>query len=801
MKQKTLQEQYNLIKEGKGNAEIFMKTAKKQFPNLIYNAATLNETISNLKYNHIISENNLRMGLVVTDKNNNPDWFKIFNENIQEAKAEEKKPTKEVVDMETAGFDYKDTENIDNVFGEEFLKGYYTEMKDPKNSEKTVEELKELVAKNLAKDKLHYAKNGQFGIKGVGYETEVPGLGTPKEPKGKYKSSGYGDLKENKITADQLLNKPKTLILDKDYSIRGKYFKTGDRISVQYQFDDDDESFYMVKGYGVDEIKILYVPKKEIEDLLKNSSLLNELETRSVGPMVKPEGFQVGDKVKYKVAYNGKGFYGITNGGKIEGEYSKEEAQKKADEKNKFINEIKNNLYQISKSGPKSNPHYVLEKPDGSKQIDMMFDTYEDAEVYAKKKGWKTQKGLNENKETFSEYSNDALKDMIVNLSRYEGNEDEIQIIKTELKKRLLKKHGGKSDIGVKTNDLKENKDINKEKFLELHDDVKNWENNKSSFMKMYTMLTNMDIDDRDMGKAWDKADNETRKKMMNYVIGENKDINKEKFLENNKSLQEVKHKKNSTDSKLSEIEKNGKIATLEMQIQALEEIIESKSLRLTSITEDDDLSELMDGKKVRILQKEIKLLEKRKLKMEKIYEKMCGKIYRQQENKPISEDVLEENEMEDLAKELATAIEDKLEDKKDEISELVDPISILSTVLAGNTLINIISKYANKLFKKYNFGAGEEAAKKIYDFTHKLEEDFKKPIERIVGLFTKDDKTKKLVTNGLFALLLLSLGIKAGSEAFSAIEKSDAIAGSISGLKAALKGKDIKVVLKDMAL
>jgi hypothetical protein len=30
-----------------------------------------------------------------------------------------------------------------------FLKGYYAEMKDPKNADKTVDELKEIVAKNI----------------------------------------------------------------------------------------------------------------------------------------------------------------------------------------------------------------------------------------------------------------------------------------------------------------------------------------------------------------------------------------------------------------------------------------------------------------------------------------------------------------------------------------------------------------------------------------------------------------------------------------------------------------------------
>ena len=193
---KSLQTQYNLIKEGKGNKEVFVKSAKAQFP-AIPNHYGFNETVNELKHKNILNETMLG---IVSAQPTTPDWFKIFNESITEAKAEEKKPTKEVVDMETRGFDYKDKKNIDNVYGEEFLKGFYTEMNDPKNKDKTVEELKEIVAKNLAKDQLHYVKDGQFGTKGVGYTTEHPGLGTPKEAKGKYKSSGYGDLKENQST-------------------------------------------------------------------------------------------------------------------------------------------------------------------------------------------------------------------------------------------------------------------------------------------------------------------------------------------------------------------------------------------------------------------------------------------------------------------------------------------------------------------------------------------------------------------------------------------------------------------------
>jgi hypothetical protein len=67
-------------------------------------------------------------------------------------------------------------------------------MQDPKNKLKTTDQVKQIVAKNLGKDWNYYTKNAQFGIKGIGYTKEAPGLGEPKEPKGKWKSSGYGDL-------------------------------------------------------------------------------------------------------------------------------------------------------------------------------------------------------------------------------------------------------------------------------------------------------------------------------------------------------------------------------------------------------------------------------------------------------------------------------------------------------------------------------------------------------------------------------------------------------------------------------
>ena len=88
------------------------------------------------------------------------------------------------------------------------------------------------------------------------------------------------------------------------------------------------------------------------------------------------------------------------------------------------------------------------------------------------------------------------------------------------------------------------------------------------------------------------------------------------------------KVRKETMDSKLAEIEKAGKITTLEAQIESIDEAIDTKNERISMVTEDDNLSELVDSKKLKEMQREVKDLERRKAKMEKLYEKMCGKAY-----------------------------------------------------------------------------------------------------------------------------------------------------------------------------
>jgi hypothetical protein len=206
MKQ-TLQDQYLLIKEGKGHKGVFLAEAKRQFPNIVRNAATFEEASSCLKTKNIISENVIGLNAInsIFEPKKKESYELAFENFLAEAKkkkeedekAELKATSKQVEKDLEHNFDRKDDKNPDNLIFDQIMTGYYTEMKDPKNADKTMQELKDMVFKNLQKDPIFYTKEGQFGVKGLGYSVDHPGLGEPKEAKGKYKASGYGDLNES----------------------------------------------------------------------------------------------------------------------------------------------------------------------------------------------------------------------------------------------------------------------------------------------------------------------------------------------------------------------------------------------------------------------------------------------------------------------------------------------------------------------------------------------------------------------------------------------------------------------------
>jgi len=218
---KTLQEQYNLIQEGKGRKDLFLKEAKKTYPNLLSNLTSYKDATNILKSKSKINENlggvvTLKPLVQLTSEDFNPNkqaWENkyeafiaeekakslkpIINKDIDKkvntkkedeaVKADAKKVAKGVDNVEERNYDYSPKEdNVNNVNAQEMMKGVYFELKEDPSL--TLEKAQEKVIKNLAKDELHYVKNGQFGVN-IGYtEPEV------QENTGKtYGGSGYSD--------------------------------------------------------------------------------------------------------------------------------------------------------------------------------------------------------------------------------------------------------------------------------------------------------------------------------------------------------------------------------------------------------------------------------------------------------------------------------------------------------------------------------------------------------------------------------------------------------------------------------
>ena len=206
---KTIQEQYNQINKGKGSKELFLKEVKRNYPNMVVNSATYKQAEEILLNRSVITEN--LAGVVNPTKS--PDWFGIFNKNMnvikeesaaakkdEAIKAEVKEPNKDVVELEIKGYDYKDDKNIDNLSGEQVRLGLKFEMDKVRNTVSDAElgdaikKAQDLVVKNLASDSLYYIKNAAFGVEGIGYTDEAPGLTASKSDQ-----MEKVKLKENKM--------------------------------------------------------------------------------------------------------------------------------------------------------------------------------------------------------------------------------------------------------------------------------------------------------------------------------------------------------------------------------------------------------------------------------------------------------------------------------------------------------------------------------------------------------------------------------------------------------------------------
>ena len=453
---KTLQEQYNLIKEGKGHKDVFLKEAKNKFPNMINKAATYDQATHILKKRNVINENYIDMKPLNTIEGRAKEsWETKFNQFINEAGEKSLNPivnndlksnTKEqeekvsadpnykfeiengsygkyknvsdgVENVASRNYDYSPkVDNINNVNAQELQVGIYAEVKN--NPKLTLEEAQAKVIANLAKVPMHYVKNGQFGVDGLGYQTEAAGLGTPQVNDGNtYGGSGFSDKLKNADNNWQVVKEHVQNLISENY----------------------------VVGSG-------------------NPNSLAAMSGEVINQMLKEEGLDDFE----------------TQAG-MEPQPVDEESQ------------------------------------------------YNDT-IYSEEK----EKDVEEARQAAIEASQEAA--------------------------------------GMEEDKRPDYPDVDK---------------------------------DGDREESMEKALKDKKKKKM---------------------------KKENIETKLAEIGKAAELTKMEAQLEFLHDHIDEKIERVNSINEDDNLKELVDKKKMKDMQREIKLLEKRKAKMEKIYEKSSGKKYQKQE-------------------------------------------------------------------------------------------------------------------------------------------------------------------------
>jgi hypothetical protein len=471
----TLQEQYNLIKEGKGHKGIFLTEAKKQFPNMLTNPMGFEEASKMLKTRGVISENYIDLKPINTiEASPKTAWENKFAQFLaEEAKAVEKKPTAEVEEIESHNYDYKDKTNLDNQIGQEVLNGIYFEGRE--NPDKTLDELRKMVAKNLAKDGQYYMKNAAFGVKGLGYkQTEV------EEVAGKYASSGYSDklkkMVKESLVKEEITNPPSTSAED-----------LAEKVMRWYDFNTD----YIDSGAQ------RRVAMKKNEDVVQW--------------------------------------------------FKKHDA------------ELQAAANQIIKGKKGKSLNEASDFEDKMAQLRML--------QMQKKAGVAPDQKVINKKQTLTQKLNMLKKAYFDLISTMEKESDlEFAVSGDWYQEQLDDLENSIGDLETKIQSINENVEM-------------------------------VGMEEAEVEKAEPKA---TKKAV----------------------------KKESLDAELAEIDTQAGIVAMEAKLDKISEMISTKMERLSMIEEDANLSELVDKGKMKAMQKEIKILEKAKAKMEKMYEKMNGKAY-----------------------------------------------------------------------------------------------------------------------------------------------------------------------------
>lgn len=737
---KTLQDQYLLIKEGKGHKGVFIKEAKQQFPGLIRNSATYTEVANVLKTKNLINENVIGLEPINQLEPSKKESYEVAFENFlaeakkkkeEDEKAELKKPSKQVEEDAEKNFDYEDKKNPDNLIFDQMMKGYYTEMKDPKNEDKTMEQLKAIVIKNLEKNPIYYTEKGQFGVKDLGYTSDVPGLGEPKEPKGKFKSSGYGDLKENKLLKEALNKDLKDFGSDVKKFLESKGLKVklgqGEARRALYDPIEKNDELAALQLHNPDLHIIVNDSKVDVlEDIIKRYNLKTLQSLRQTG------GWDDDPKKKAQA----KGEIYLTKELK-QGRKGKafELVISRFDPSSIFVpsnnKESINEETQIRKV-VRSIINEELEDEFYQKQQDLDNMTFDqEKEAHRQAQEYSTE-GITQHvnydgigyfvsdefsEDTIATYENgkminaDALREAV------DSEKDERYFIKNKKRKstshlpgfhkpslgeeeleegyddgemgtyqRTSTRHGkDPQDMGTYLNAIKGMKKVEAIEHLGeegLSSSMVMRVLNKADRMGMFDVQDMFDVNPRVRGdvfedkeddgfdEVWEKFKKDLRKRMGQPESPKNESLNESKIR---KVIRE------SVEKELAEINKLAEYEVYESKLEKIAELIEKKCSRLNRLDEDEDLKALTDKKKVKELQRDIKKLEKAKAKLEKALAKKAKAA-------PKKKEVIDEDEpLEEIASEDSATTADNMERVTKATQDAANAAKELDDVLEEN--------------------------------------------------------------------------------------------------------------------
>lgn len=589
MKQKTIQEQYVLLKEGKSAPIDFLNKAKREFPNLIKGNTSLKDTEIILKSNHLINENYMDLNpMIVGEVKSKESWENSFQnflkENKEETKADINKVSKYVEDSYSKNYGTDSKQHPNKISFQQYLNGIYFESHNEKNSEKNLEEVIEIVNKNLEKDFQYYLKNQYKGIEGIG----LTSMNEPKEPKGKYASSGYGDLdKDTKslIKEDLGLNKGLMSMITeglgdgdvkrKTYELDITNIESFKKMLAQYfpdKFEHDLD--YYINWFNKeirpnlnednDEEDGSFVDDKLLRDIDNKVKLINSLIEKAVDedgdpiPVVDTTGTWESPTIYSPIQFDGTNLTIISQevmGGKEEvDEYEGE------------------NLYY-----------------DGIPSLNYIGRLYRKA---LKKNN--IQEDFTQDNSKLNEYTSSNKSGLLVSVNHEDVNSFENWLDQSPF-------YAEKEGDGV----------------YFFKEDPENFDN-LEKFIQMEMAAEDISV----QFEGQEDNLNEAERFIPHVQLHENKDMN----------LQQ----------KLKEIERGGVVASLESKINAIQEEIDSRQEKINTVSENESLSEFVDKNQLKGLEKEIKELEKHKAKLEKTLDKANGG------KKPKKQVVDEDNDVND---------------------------------------------------------------------------------------------------------------------------------------------------------